>query len=90
MYIEIDLTTVPPEVCLREPDRFDELHVEVRRTDHVRVRPEHLLELAGDRAQEPRWREGFEAMIAYAARRGWVDEQGVRAHVESLDDAPLA
>lgn len=51
--------------------------------EHVHVDPEVLLRLAGDRANDPSWRESLDAMIAFAAKHGWVDESGfIRAHIE--------
>jgi hypothetical protein len=38
--------------------------------------------LAGARAADPRWRAGFDAMLAYAQRRGWIEDGSIRAHVE--------
>ncbi|RMH68184.1 MAG: hypothetical protein D6683_17145 [Actinomyces sp.] len=50
--------------------------------DHVAIAPERLRALAG-RADDPSWRDGFDAMCAYAASAGWVDGAGrIRAHLE--------
>ncbi|MBB4662170.1 hypothetical protein [Conexibacter arvalis] len=45
-----------------------------------------LLALAGERADDPAWRAGFDQMVAFARGHGWLDEAGtaVRAHVEPL------
>jgi hypothetical protein len=34
----------------------------------------------------PEWRAGFQSMIDYAARKGWIDEatNSIRAHVERV------
>lgn len=49
--------------------------------DHIRLSPavlRFLSPLAGDHE----WQAGFDAMIAYAAKAGWVDTAGlVRAHI---------
>lgn len=48
---------------------------------HVRIAPAILRFLSGH-AGEPVWEAGFEKMMAYATRSGWVDERGeVRAHI---------
>ncbi len=40
--------------------------------------------LAGERADDAAWTAGFAAMVAYAARSGWLsdDGQAIRAHCE--------
>lgn len=40
-----------------------------------------------DLADDDGWTDGFDAMIAYAASKGWTDDAGthVRAHVERSD-----
>ena len=53
-----------------------------RRDDgHVWVSTRTLLDLAGARAGDQRWRRGFDGMIDYARRHGWVDGDEVRMHV---------
>ena len=33
--------------------------------------------------QDPQWQAGLDAMIAFAGKKGWLDETGsIRAHVE--------
>jgi hypothetical protein len=51
-------------------------------TAHVRIAA--VRELAGERADDPQWRRSFDAMIDYAAGRGWVDAERevVQAHCE--------
>lgn len=53
------------------------------KADHVFVSIETLKSLA-DKVPEG-WSKGFEAMIAYAASKGWVDDAGthVEAHIEA-------
>jgi hypothetical protein len=43
-----------------------------------------LKRLAGDRADDPQWLAGFDAMVRYARTRGWVDAGGtaLQAHCE--------
>ena len=82
MHIEIDLSVVPPSVVLHEPDDFTSFKVVVREADHARIPVASLEQLAGDRAGDPEWRRGLEKMLDYAQQRGWVDDSGVRAHVE--------
>ena len=88
----------PPRLV--EADRLDRLHavcsgdVEAARYDAL-CQPgpdsEHVwLDVAGLRAQgtahvdDPTYAERFDAMIAYAERKGWLDADGtrVRAHIE--------
>jgi hypothetical protein len=55
--------------------------------EHVVVDPVALRALAGPAAGEG-WDRGFEGMCAYAASKGWVeDDGGVVAHIERRDDA---
>jgi hypothetical protein len=82
MYIEIDLAVVPPTAVLRDPDDFKSFKVVVRPAEHSRVSVESLEQLAGDRAGDAEWRRGLEQMVQYAEQHGWVDERGVRAHIE--------
>jgi hypothetical protein len=82
MYIEIDLSVVPPRVQLREPDDFKAFSVAVIEPEHAWVGPDALRELAGDRASDPKWLEQLDGMLAFAASKGWVREDGaVRAHL---------
>lgn len=30
----------------------------------------------------PEWNAGFQAMVDYAAKKGWIDGSAIRAHVE--------
>ncbi|MDO8251289.1 MAG: glucose 1-dehydrogenase [Rhodoferax sp.] len=49
--------------------------------DHVRLSPSVLRFLSSD-AGSAEWDAKFDAMISYAASKGWLDEQGrVRAHL---------
>lgn len=58
--------------------------------EHVRLAPAVLRFLSGH-AGEAEWDAGFDAMIGYAASKGWLDAQGrVRAHLthgEAAGDA---
>lgn len=50
--------------------------------DHVVVSTQDLRRLAGDLTQDESWETGFDAMLAYARSKGWVDaDGGVRIHV---------
>lgn len=54
--------------------------------EHVVVDPVALRALAGPAADEE-WAEGLAGMIAYAAGRGWVeDDGGVVAHIQHRDE----
>ena len=83
MYIEIDLSVVPPTSVLREPDDFTSFKVVVRKAEHARVPVESLERLAGERAEDPEWRNGLGKMLEYAEQHGWLDSSGVRAHIEA-------
>jgi hypothetical protein len=50
---------------------------------HLMVPLETVRRLAAGRVG-PKWEQDFDAMIAYAARKGWLSEDGarVRAHLE--------
>lgn len=52
---------------------------------HVLIDIDRLRALARTTATLPDWDERFDAMIAYARRKGWVTEDGgaVRAHVDA-------
>jgi len=82
MYIEIDLSVVPPATALREPDDFTGFKIVVRDAEHARVPVESLEALAGERAVDPQWRQSLGKMLEYAQQRGWLDDAGVRAHIE--------
>lgn len=84
MVIDVDLSALPPVVTLLEPDDFRGFKVVVRAAEHAAVPVAVLEDLAGpDRAADPAWRAGLEAMLAYAAEHGWVLADGaIRAHVE--------
>ncbi len=84
MYIEIDLATVPPTTTLREADDFKAFKVVVRGGGDSFVTPDALRALAGDRADDPAWREQLDGMLGYAASKGWIREQdgAIQAHVE--------
>jgi hypothetical protein len=64
----------------------------VDRTGDALVPPQVLRDLAEAAAEaegrtlDDEWGEGFAAMLAHAASKGWVDDEGaVRAHVEWRD-----
>jgi len=86
MYIEIDISTIPPAVTLRDPDDFTGFKVVTTRPEHSYVEPGTLRQLAGDRAEDSAWLADLDGMLAYAQSKGWVREDGaVRAHLESAD-----
>jgi flavin reductase (DIM6/NTAB) family NADH-FMN oxidoreductase RutF len=76
-----------------QPDeRLDRAIARVGRREgeqHVRLALPVLRYLSGH-AGEPQWEDGFAAMIDYAVRAGWVDEQRhVRAHITRNDHDPV-
>ncbi|MFC0449599.1 hypothetical protein [Rhodococcus jostii] len=49
---------------------------------NVFVDPNTIRALAGARASDDSWSAGFEAMIEYAERRGWLSPAGeIRVHI---------
>jgi hypothetical protein len=58
----------------------------LRDDEHVVVDPVALRGLAGPAADEA-WEEGFSGMCAYAAGKGWMEDDGVVAHIERRDEA---
>ena len=52
--------------------------------EHVVVDPAGLRALAGPAADEA-WEAGFSGMCAYAASKGWMEDDGVVAHIERRD-----
>ncbi len=53
--------------------------------EHVVVDPAALKALAGPAAAEDAWERGFAGMCAYAAEKGWMEDGGIVAHVETRD-----
>lgn len=51
---------------------------------HVVVDPVALRALAGAAATDE-WDEGFAGMCAYASGKGWVEDDGVVAHIEARE-----
>jgi hypothetical protein len=83
MYLEIDLSTVPPKVVLKEPDDFKRFDVVVPDVENTFVSQEELRGLAGDRAEKEEWRQGLEQMLSFAESHGWVADDGsIQAHIE--------
>jgi hypothetical protein len=52
---------------------------------HIVVDPVALRALAGAAATDE-WDEGLAGMCAYAAGKGWVEDDGVFAHIEPRDE----
>ena len=82
MYIEIDASIVPATTHLHQADDFTSFKVVVRAAEHAWVPVQSLERLAADRAVDPEWRRGFDAMLDYARQHGWVQDGAVRAHIE--------
>ncbi len=84
MWIEIDVTVMPPRTELHDPDDFRGFEVRLRRSEHVFVPVDEITTLAGPRAAEPAWQEQLDVMLAYAESKGWRRRDGaVRAHVRA-------
>lgn len=88
----------PPR--LADLDRLDRLHAEVRGTlaaarlgelceraddEHVWLHVDRARAVGAEMSDDPSFGDGFDAMIGYAATKGWLNDAGthVRAHVES-------
>lgn len=85
MQITIDTSELPPVVSLAEPEDFKRFKVVVDVPPSMWIERETILQLARERAGDPQWLAGLDAMLAYAAGKGWLNEQGaVQAHVECL------
>jgi hypothetical protein len=82
MYIQIDLSQVPPEATIHEADDFTQFKVLMIETEHAYVAISEIERLAGDRAGDSDWRRGLQKMVEYAEGAGWLDDRGIRAHVE--------
>ncbi|MER5181678.1 hypothetical protein ABT009_25525 [Streptomyces sp. NPDC002896] len=56
---------------------------------HACLLVEALRRLSGERAADPVWLAGFDAMIEYARARGWLAAgPSLRAHLESQQASP--
>lgn len=55
--------------------------------EHVVVSRDAVRALAGPAADDPSWSAGFEEMLSYADRHGWLtpDGTGIRAHCSPAD-----
>ena len=52
--------------------------------DHAWISPDWLRQASG-RTGDAAWIQGFEAMLAYAAKKGWVNQAGaIRGHIERV------
>lgn len=71
-------------VAPQSPERLEQAIARIGSRDgddHVRLSPSVLRFLSSD-AGSAEWDAKFDAMISYAANKGWLDEQGrVRAHL---------
>ena len=85
MYIQLDLSTLPATAQLLEPEEFGDFRVALHLPAEIWIQPQELLRVAASRAQDAGWRTRLDAMVNYAASRGWVREDGaILAHVEQL------
>jgi hypothetical protein len=83
MYIEVDLSTLPPALLLREVENFRELKVVATAVAETTISPDAMRGMLADEPREEGWDARLEEMIAAAAVHGWVAEDGsVRAHLE--------
>ncbi|MCB4823151.1 hypothetical protein [Roseicella aerolata] len=50
--------------------------------EHAWISPDWLRQASG-RAGDAAWTQGFEGMLAYATKKGWVNRDGaIRGHIE--------
>jgi hypothetical protein len=83
MQIHVDLSTIPPELELREADDFTRFSVTASPVAETHVAPDALESLAGQLASDPDWRGRLQGMFDYAQGKGWIRGDGaIRAHVE--------
>jgi hypothetical protein len=92
MYLDVDVSSHPAAITLREPEDFKAFKL-VRRgegdlaaavadvgrvddQDHVYVRPDAVRALAGALGHDARWQENFEAMLDAADEHGWIANDG--------------
>lgn len=70
--------------CDPSAARYDDLCRPGPDGDHVWIDVARLRALGLAQVGDPSYGEQFEAMIAYATKKGWLDESGacVRAHIE--------
>ena len=88
MILQIDVSTAPPQTRLLESEDLKSFKAEVTVGSHLWVAPTELERLGPADAE---WKQGLEAMIAFAAEHGWTDDEGrVRAHVELVEPGPAA
>jgi hypothetical protein len=92
MYLDVNLSSRPAAITLREPDDFKAFKLvrrgagelagaiaEVGRVDgedHAYVRPDAVRALAGARGRDAGWQESFAAMLDYAGQHGWIADDG--------------
>jgi hypothetical protein len=90
MRLVIDVSSLPPTMELVEVDELTEMTVEVVSSSDVWIDPAMLVDLAGHRG-DPEWSVSFAQMVAYAATRGLVGDDGcVRARVEQVSVSATA
>lgn len=84
MRLHLDLSTIPPQLSLTDPEDCTALSLEVLESDHAFITPEVLRELATESQRSPDWEDRFAKMIAYADSRGWVraEDSAIRVHIE--------
>jgi hypothetical protein len=92
MYLDVDLSSHPAAITLREPDDFKAFKL-VRRGEgdlataiadvgrardehHAYLRPDAVRALAGALGHDARWQEGFAAMLDFAGKHGWIADDG--------------
>ena len=99
MLVLVSLDAGNPRVAIADRENLNQLHVEFRGIDDttageghsadgiVSMEGDHVwldiakLRAVGDASDD--WSDRFDAMVRYAQRNDWLDEQGmrVRAHV---------
>lgn len=82
MYVQIDMSTLPPSVELRDADDLSDFRIIASVPSHMWLDPDTIANLAG-RSGDTAWNDRWAEMVAHARENGWVDTDGrVRAHVQ--------
>lgn len=70
------------EMTLAEPEVFTSFDVVVDVPPHLWLHPNDVAAMSGDLGNDAEWRRKLDAMVAFAASKGWTDDQGrIRAHI---------
>jgi hypothetical protein len=83
LYVEVDLSSLPPTLLLREAEDFAGFKVVIAALDDTKISPDAVRALPTEAPRGDGWDARLERMLAAAAEHGWIAADGaVRAHVE--------